>query len=63
MYSNNVWTLVDLLQEVKSIGCKWLYKKNKGVDGKVETYKTRMVEKVIVKNQVLIMTKLFRQWP
>ena len=22
MYSNNVWTLVDLPQEVKPIGCK-----------------------------------------
>ena len=37
MYSNNVWTLVDLPQGVKPIGCKWVYKRKKGVDGKVET--------------------------
>ena len=45
MYSNNVWTLVDLPQRVKPIGCKWVYKRKKGVDGKVETYKVRLVAK------------------
>ena len=30
---------------VKPIGCKWVYKRKKGVDGKVETYKARLVEK------------------
>ena len=45
MYSNNVWTLLDLPQGVKPIGCKWVYKKKKGVDGKVETYNARLVEK------------------
>ena len=45
MYSNNVWTLVDLPQGVKPIGCKWVYKKKRRVDGKVETYKARLVAK------------------
>ena len=45
MYSNNVWTLVDLPQGVKPIGCKWVYKRKKGVDGKVETFKARLVAK------------------
>ena len=45
MYSNNVWTLVNLPQGVKPIGCKWVYKRKKGVDGKVETYKARLVAK------------------
>ena len=44
-YSNNVWTLVDLPQGVKPIGFKWVYRRNKGVDGKVETYKARLVAK------------------
>ncbi|RVW73670.1 Retrovirus-related Pol polyprotein from transposon TNT 1-94 [Vitis vinifera] len=26
-------------------GCKWAYKRNKGVDGRVETYKARLVVK------------------
>ena len=45
MYSNNVWTLVDLPQGVKPIGCKWVYKIKKRVDGKVETYKARLMAK------------------
>ena len=45
MYSNNVWTLVDLLQGVKLIGCKWVYKRKKGVDEKFGTYKARLVAK------------------
>ena len=45
MYSNNVWTLMDLPQGVKPIGCKWVYKRKKGVDGKVETYKARLLAK------------------
>lgn len=27
MYVNKVWTLIDLLDRVKSIGYKWIYKK------------------------------------
>ena len=45
MYSHNMWTLMDLPQGVKPIGCKWVYKIKKGVDGKVETYKAKMVAK------------------
>ena len=45
MYSNNVWTLVNLPQGVKPIGCKCVYKRKKGVDGKVETYKAKLVVK------------------
>ena len=45
MYSNNVWTFTDFIQEVKSICCKWVYKRKREVDGKVETYKTRLVAK------------------
>ena len=45
MYSNQVWHLVDPPDGVKSIGCKWVYKRKRGVDGKVETFKTRLVAK------------------
>lgn len=30
---------------VKAIGCKWIYKKKRGADGKVETFKARLVAK------------------
>ena len=42
MYSNSVWTLVEAPKGVKPIGCKWIYKK-KRPDGKVETFKARLV--------------------
>ena len=45
MYSNNVWTLVDLPQGVKPISCKWVYKRKRGEDGKVKTYQARLVAK------------------
>ena len=45
MYSNNVWTLVDLPQGVKPISCTWVYKRKKGADGKVKIYKARLVAK------------------
>ena len=36
---------MDLPHWVKPICCKWVYKRNRGVDGKVETYKVRLVAK------------------
>ena len=36
MYSNQVWLLVDPPDGVKPIGNKWIYKRKRGVDGKVE---------------------------
>ena len=45
MYVNQVWTLVDAPEGVSPIGCKWVYKKNIGTDGQVETYKARLVAK------------------
>ncbi|KAK9187230.1 hypothetical protein WN944_018622 [Citrus x changshan-huyou] len=43
MYSNKVWELVDAPNEVKPIGCKWIYKRKRGVDGRVEIFKARLV--------------------
>ena len=45
MYSNQVWTLIDPAVGVKPIGCKWIYKRKRGIDGKVETFKARLVTK------------------
>ena len=36
---------MDLPQVIKPNSCKWVYKRKKGVDGKVETYKGRLVAK------------------
>ena len=42
---NSVWTLVDLPDGFKPIGCKWIYKRKRGADGRVETVKARLVAK------------------
>ena len=42
---NDVWTLVDSPEGVKPIGCKWIFKRKRGTDGKVETYKVYLVIK------------------
>ena len=45
MYSNSVWELVDPPEDVRPIGCKWIFKRKRGIDGKVETFKSRLVAK------------------
>ena len=45
MYSNSVWSLVDAPKGVRPIGCKWIYKRKRGSDEKVETFKARLVAK------------------
>ena len=45
MYSNQVWDLMEPPEGIKPIGYKWIYKKKRGVDGKVETFKARLVVK------------------
>jgi hypothetical protein len=39
MGDNQVWNLVDPLDDVKVIECKWIYKKKKDMDGNVHIYK------------------------
>ncbi|GKA93037.1 retrotransposon protein, putative, ty1-copia subclass [Tanacetum coccineum] len=45
MKDNEVWDLVDLPPNGKTIGSKWLFKKKTGIDGAVHTYKARLVAK------------------
>ena len=40
MYSNSVWSLVKAPK-----GCKWIYKRKRRLDGKVETFKAILVAK------------------
>ena len=36
---------MDLPANIKPIGCKWVYKRKRGLDGRVETFKARLVSK------------------
>ncbi|GJV70187.1 retrotransposon protein, putative, ty1-copia subclass [Tanacetum coccineum] len=45
MKDNEVWDLVELPLDGKTIGSKWLYKKKTNMDEAVHTYKARLVAK------------------
>nr|GEZ23425.1 hypothetical protein [Tanacetum cinerariifolium] len=45
MKDNQVWRLVDLRPNRKTVGRKWLFKKKTDMDGIVYTYKARLVAK------------------
>ena len=45
MYDNRVWTLIDPLEGLKPIRCKWVFKKKTDMDGNVHTFKARLVAK------------------
>ena len=45
MSENKVWSLSDAPEGVKPIGCKWVFKKKTDMEGKVVTYKARLVVK------------------
>ena len=51
IYSNSVWSFVEALKGVKPIGCKWIYKRKRRLDGKVETFKARLVAKDYTKKE------------
>ena len=42
MYQNQVWDLVD---GIKPIDCKWIYKHKTNGEGNIQTYKARLVAK------------------
>ncbi|GJY26855.1 putative retrotransposon ty1-copia subclass protein [Tanacetum coccineum] len=45
MKDNQVWNLVDLPPNCKTIGSKCLFKKKTDMDGNIHTYKARLVAK------------------
>ncbi|GJZ48843.1 retrotransposon protein, putative, ty1-copia subclass [Tanacetum coccineum] len=45
MKDNEVWDLVDLPPNRKTVASKWLFKKKTDMDGDVHTYKARLVAK------------------
>ena len=51
MDSNQVWDLVEAPANIKLIACKWVYKMKRWYDGKVETFKARLVEKVYTQRE------------
>ncbi|WKA06040.1 hypothetical protein VitviT2T_023967 [Vitis vinifera] len=42
---NGTWEVIDLPREKKVVGCKWVFIIKSKIDGSVERYKARLVEK------------------
>jgi len=45
MHDNQVWNLVDPIDVVRLVECKWIFKKKIGIDGNVHIHKARLVAK------------------
>src|SRR3954465_13866122 len=45
MYTNKVWTLVDIPEDRKAVENKWIFKKKTDADGNMSVYKARLVAK------------------
>ena len=54
LISNRTWKLVDLPPGCKTIGCKWVLRKNLKPDGSIDKFKARLVAKALNKKLILI---------
>jgi hypothetical protein len=45
MDDNQVWNLIDPPEGLKTIGCKWVFKRKTDMHGVVQTYKAQLVAK------------------
>ena len=57
MTSNGVWDLVELPNEAKAIGCKWIFKTKKNSLGNIERYKARLVAKGFTQKKKELITQ------
>ena len=62
MKVNDVWTLVDPPKGVKLIGCKWVFKRKRGADGKEKIYKVRLVAKGYRQRYGIDYNETFSPW-
>ena len=59
LQNNSTWEIVDLPEEKKTIGCKWVFTVKCKVDGSVEKYKARFVAKVFTQTYGIDYQEMF----
>eukprot|EP00253_Pinus_taeda_P033069 PITA_33069 len=57
--NNSTWKLVDRPQNVKPIGCKWVYRIKYNQKGELETYKARLVTKGFAQQEGIDYEEMF----
>ena len=45
IYDNKVWNLFDPTPSLKTISCRWVFKKKTNMDRNVQNYKAQLVAK------------------
>ncbi|RVW18958.1 Retrovirus-related Pol polyprotein from transposon TNT 1-94 [Vitis vinifera] len=52
MAHNGVWDLIELPNNCKPVGCKWVFKTKRDAKGNIERFKARLVAKVSLKRKL-----------
>jgi len=59
MSLNVVWELVELLENYKAIGCKWVFKTKMDSNDNIERFKARLVEKDFTQKEGVDFKEMF----
>jgi hypothetical protein len=59
MIANQVWKLEEILEGVKTVGCKWVYKIKHDFKGNIDRFKTRLMAKGFTRREGIYYNETF----